>query len=434
MKGEIMNKNKYVRHVFNSGLTLFYAKNKINKSSSVEINFDCGSRCDGEKAGLAHFCEHMFFTGTKTESKQEISKKYFDFIRVNAYTGTDYIRFVGDIFTKELKNYLALISNMINNSTFKPKAVEEEKKVVVQEIVGMNDEHDRNSHLQMQHLMYKEKYHLEGVLGTEKSVNSITSQDVKKFVKTYFVSNNCNVYVVSPLSFKHVKALVEENLVLNSNSKFEPLPYLPNDMTDQTAMKQISKDIDKNLLTIAFKVPYGYKDIKEIEALDMICDIVGDLTDGIMKVMRLERGLVYGASFYRNVNTKSSSLIFNTSLSKDNIKKVVDVLSDHICDLMKNGIKLEQLNKEKREKQFFKETFIASPRTELGTLWTHRKYQRYITREEFMDYQIKMKLEDLNNLIKDIFTNPKFVALVYGNAKKEDVYSLKELKAKFNCK
>ena len=82
---------------FNSGLILYYTNNKINNATSIEISFDCGSRCDGDIPGLSHFCEHMFFTGTDKMSKLEVSKRYFDFIKVNAYTSTDDIVFTGNI-------------------------------------------------------------------------------------------------------------------------------------------------------------------------------------------------------------------------------------------------------------------------------------------------------------------------------------------------
>ena len=57
---------------FDSGLTLLYEKNKINKATHISLDFDCGARCDGTIPGLAHFCEHMFFTETNKLQKQLI--------------------------------------------------------------------------------------------------------------------------------------------------------------------------------------------------------------------------------------------------------------------------------------------------------------------------------------------------------------------------
>ena len=54
---------------FDSGLVLLYEKNNINKETNINIDFDCGARCDGKLPGLSHFVEHMFFSGTDKLSK-----------------------------------------------------------------------------------------------------------------------------------------------------------------------------------------------------------------------------------------------------------------------------------------------------------------------------------------------------------------------------
>ena len=76
---------RYKNVSLNNGAVLRYSQNKLNKITSIEILFNGGAHKD-TIPGLAHFVEHMFFTGTKTLSKQEVSKKYFDFIGTNAHT------------------------------------------------------------------------------------------------------------------------------------------------------------------------------------------------------------------------------------------------------------------------------------------------------------------------------------------------------------
>ena len=226
---------------YDNGLKLYYAKNNINKSTAVEISFDCGSRCDGDLPGLSHFCEHMFFTGTKTESKAEISKQYFDFIKVNAYTNTKEIFFTGEIFTNELKDYLNMVAKMITQSTFNSKAVEDEKKVVIQEIVKDNDKFAKKSSQFFSYLLLEDEYYKNGVLGSTKSVNKITSKDVKAYIKKYFVNNNCRVYICSPLSFNTVKKMVATCLG-DKLKRNEKLPYLSfDDHSTTNTCKAVTK-------------------------------------------------------------------------------------------------------------------------------------------------------------------------------------------------
>ena len=122
---------KYKRVKLPNGGVLNYVKNNITKTSMVEILFNCGSRGD-TIPGLAHFTEHMFFTGTDKLSKEQITKKYFDFISVNAYTGYTEIVFTGNVFTREFEDYISTVSMLITESTFSQEAVDKEIKVVQQ--------------------------------------------------------------------------------------------------------------------------------------------------------------------------------------------------------------------------------------------------------------------------------------------------------------
>ena len=88
---------------FDSGLVLLYKCNNINKSTGINIAFDCGSRCDGELPGLSHFCEHMLLSGTDKLTKAETLKRYFDFVRVNLYTSHTSLCFTGNIITSKCK-------------------------------------------------------------------------------------------------------------------------------------------------------------------------------------------------------------------------------------------------------------------------------------------------------------------------------------------
>ena len=108
---------KYKKIKLLNGAWLYYVKNTISNVTAVEINFPSGSRSDGDKPGLAHFVEHMFFTGTDQYNKEQLFKKYYDFIDVNATTWPDKIAFVGKVFNKEFADYIDLVSHMITKST-----------------------------------------------------------------------------------------------------------------------------------------------------------------------------------------------------------------------------------------------------------------------------------------------------------------------------
>lgn len=419
---------------FENGLTLYYAKNDINKSTAVEISFDCGSRCDGDISGLSHFCEHMFFTGTKTENKAEISKQYFDFIKVNAYTNTKEIFFTGEIFTSEFKNYLSMVAKLITESTFSAKAVEDEKKVVIQEIVKDNDKYAKKASQHFSYLMFEKDYYKNGVLGSTKSVSSITNKDVKNYVKKYFVTNNCRVYVCSPYNFNKVKKLVSSCLgdKLKTNLNLQPFDFDDYGSTKTCKLNVKKVKVEKNYLSISFKLPHDKIDLRKISTIGMLSDVMQDLSDGVQKYLRLQKNLVYYADVYTYTCQKENLLIFKTECSKENINACIDVLCDYVSKLLKEGIAQENIDKQKRHARYYYETSVKRPTKYLNNLLYHRRYNKIVTSKE--DYKIfqSITLNEVNECLHKLFTNPTFVCSVYGDAEKSDVYSLQELKNKFN--
>lgn len=234
-------------------------------------------------SGLAHFVEHMFFTGTKDKTKQEISKEYFDFVGVNAFTNSQTIRFGGDVFSSELGDYLALVSRLINDTTFSQKHIDEEKKVVLQEIVESSDNYKHMASRESAFALYNEDYLRVGVLGSKKTVSAIKSKDVKDFVKKYFVANNCHIYVVSTLPFEKVKKLVEKNLI--SNLKIDNNLVVPkyNGITITAKWKVAVKkaNIDKNFLHISFRMKDGFNNVDKMVTAFALSNIMSNVADGV---------------------------------------------------------------------------------------------------------------------------------------------------------
>ena len=429
-----MNKGRKMSKVykFNCGAKLVYEKNKVNKISNISIDFRCGSSCDDEKFGLSNLTEHMFFTGTKDKNKQEITKEYFDFVGVNACTNSKYIKFGGDIFGTELGEYLSLVAKLITDSTFSQKNLDEEKKVVLQEIVEDNDNYSFIASREMAYCLYNKEYLRKGALGDKKSVESITSKDIKNFVKKYFVANNCQIFVASTLTFKKIKQLVENNLLSKLPVNHNLPEYEENEVTDEwiSSLKKI--DADKNFLNVGFKFNFGSNSFDKIITTDFLSSVMSNITDGILKELRLEKGLVYSGGFYISMCKNSLALIFKTVLAKENIKHTMQILADYLKHIKHNGIDKELIEQEYRETKFAEESSVDTPKNLCDDLESIRTFDRVITTHEINAKRLATSKVEIDNLIKENFGKTNVVCLVCGNADKKDCLTVKELKKMFD--
>ena len=418
---------------FDSGLTVLYEQNRINKSTSIEVSFDCGARCDDKLPGLSHFCEHMFFTGTNTLTKQDVTKRYYDFINVNAYTTNTEIVFTGSIITSKLPQYLITVADMICNSAFKQKAVDEEQKVVTQEILQYSDNPIRTAERLFYYDIYGQDYLKDGVLGSVDTVSQIKSKDVKKYVKKYFVKNNCIISVVSPLSFNRVKAIVKryfESLLPSNN--LTKLPYMENVLVQDERVSIYNADISKNYLSLVLKFNQKGPDLKYRIIMGAICNIIDDISDGLTKELRIDNSLIYGMGSDYMINKKNSYLELRTEISSENIKPCIDIIMEYISNLKNKGFSKEQLSRELEKDEYYWQTKVNKPRNICNELNRYRFYDRFVSDKQIHKEIQKLTLEEVNAKLNEMLTDAKIQAFVYGNANKNQVYTIKQIKKKFN--
>ena len=418
---------------FDSGLTVLYEQNKINKSTSIEVSFDCGARCDGQLPGLSHFCEHMFFTGTNSLTKQEVTKRYYDFINVNAYTTNTEIVFTGSIITNKLPQYLATIADMICNSTFKQKAVEDEQKVVVQEILQYSDNHIRTAEKLFYYDIYGLEYLKNGVLGSVNTVNQIKSKDVKKYVKKYFVKNNCIISVVSPLSFERVKGIIKRyfETLIPSNSMAK-LPYMENVLVADEKVSIYNADISKNYLSLVFKFNQKGPDLKYRIIMGTICNIIDDISDGLTKELRIDNSLIYGMGSDYMINKNNSYLELRTEISSENIKPCIDIIMEYVSNLKNKGFTKDQLSRELEKDEYYWQTKVNKPKNLCNELNRFRFYGKFVTDKQIHKEIQKLTLAEVNAKLDELLKNAKIQAFVYGNTAKSQIYTIKQIKKKFN--
>lgn len=424
---------KFKQINLSKGGKLYYVKNKISKSTIVKISFACGSRCD-TIPGLAHFTEHMFFSGTKTMSRDEVKKKYFDFIGSNAGTTATEIIFNGNIFTKEFEEYIKTVATIITESTFNQKEVDKECKIVQQEIARSTDKFDRSSsRLNSFNLTGLKHYKDYGALGTMESVAKIKSKDIKNFVKKYFIANNMTVYVTSQLSARKVKRIIESQLVhkLPVDEKFVKLPYYVSYVKNPTFKHLEHKAIGKNYIYINFKHKHNIFDFDFRAKTSITLDMVNEFSTGLMKLLREEKSLVYNGGFDAFIkNDKECVTTFYTECASKNVNAVIETVAEYFDSVAKNGFSENQLKQAKRMSKYGSDTREPRVGRLLYKLSDFEVYGR-VLKNEISSRAKKVTVKDCNELFKELFYGSEVSMTVYGDITEDELITDEKFKELF---
>ncbi len=427
-------RKQYKQIDLGNGAKLYYIKNSISKTTVAEVVFYCGARCD-TIPGLAHFTEHMFFTGTKKHSKQEITKKYFDFISTNACTTSSSIYFTANVFTNEFADYLNTVAEMVTESVFSQQSVDDECKVISQEIARSKDNFLMHAHMFNDYNLTEKDFCKFSTLGTNESIATIKSKDVKNFVKKYFVKENMDIYVSSPLSLNKVIKIMEKTLMakIPSNPKFKELPLFRLEYKNEDFLKVHTEQIGKDYIFINFAFANDTNNMLNRKKLELLLELMNNQSDGIMNDLRWggNKNLTYSGTFYCVHGKEQSMITFNTQCDKQNINPILETVVNYIKRTLKDGFKQEILDFEKREYDY--DDAAREPRTyeRFNRLKDFKNFGKVYTLSELHEIINETNLNDCTKLFHEIFDNPRVSVSVYGDATNKEVMSKSQFKKLF---
>ena len=192
----------------------------VEKSSACMF-VDRGSLCDPKGAddkpinGLAHFCEHMLFLGTKKFPEEN---HYSKFVQThggtkNAATGEDYTYYYFDIKNNHFPEALDIFSQFFKEPLFTEAATERELNAV-------DNEYKKNISNEARGTTQIEKSHITvpgSLLNRFSTGNLETLQlpnimdELKKFYLSNYSSNLMNLVLVSRSPLDDLQKYAEEN-------------------------------------------------------------------------------------------------------------------------------------------------------------------------------------------------------------------------------
>ena len=256
---------------------------------------------------------------------------------------------------------------------------------------------------------------------------------MKNYVKKYFVKNNCVISICTPLNFNKIKNTVKKNFesIMPSNN-LKPLPYMQNKLTMEEKVKLYSSDIDKNFLNVTFMFNRKGPDLKYRAEINMLCNMIEDISDGLTKALRLDNSLIYTMDADYMINNVNSYLDLGTEVGKENIKPCLDVIFDYIKNLRKNGFSKEQFDKELEKDEYYWQTLVSTPERAQDDLSRYRFYNRFVSNKDIHNQVQSLTLTEVNKTMRELFDDAKIQIFVYGNANKSDIYTLKQIQNKFN--
>lgn len=235
---------EYHLHTLGNGIRLLHVPSSSPISHAC-ILLNAGSRDEkDEQMGLAHFIEHLIFKRTEKRNTNQILTRLESVgADLNAYTTKEYTCIHASFLNPYLDRTLELFNDIVFHSTFPEDEMEKEKGVILDEITSYLDQPEEAINDDFEDQLFAGHALGRNILGTPKTVNAITRENLVRFIADYYKTDEIIVAVLGNYTFPKVVKVGSkyfETVAANSgeNLRVAPVPATVQKLTIDKQLMQ----------------------------------------------------------------------------------------------------------------------------------------------------------------------------------------------------
>lgn len=317
------------------------------KSVSMGVWIGNGSRYEKkEENGISHFIEHMLFKGTEKRSAKRIACE-IDSVggMINAFTAREYTCY----YTKTLDTHapiaMDVLSDMIFHSVLRQEDMDLERSVIYEEIGMYEDSPEDLVYDLASEAVWGDTPLGRTVLGTKESLECVTPQSMREYIKTHYTAKNIIISVAGNIYegfFDELNRYFGKELLLDIVPNMEKGIYLPRNVVK-------TKDIEQVQLVASFKGIDVYDEA--VIPLLIFNNVFGSgMSSRLFQNIREKNGLVYSIGAGHGSYIDCGTFDISAAMGADKVDKVCSLIT-------------KEINKIKKEKLSFSE--VASSKEQL---------------------------------------------------------------------
>jgi predicted Zn-dependent peptidase len=259
-----------------NGLKVFLYERHNLPLVNIVVAVNAGSKDETDETnGLVHLLEHyILFRGTETRSGSDIAGDirrhgaYF-----NAHTGQDLAIFEISIPAESADFGLANQKEILFNLKIDDKELESEKEVILEELSQIRDDPFRYASALCYQALFAGHPYGRPVFGKAEAIKALTSEQVNRFYKAYFIPGNCALAVVGDFNVKNMEDKVRAAFGTLPKTEFTPAKFSPPPPLRKSVEIEETLDVQEAYLVIGTAGP-DFNNTDQY-ASDILTEILG---------------------------------------------------------------------------------------------------------------------------------------------------------------
>jgi predicted Zn-dependent peptidase len=314
---------EYRKVTLPNGLRVLVSEMPEMRSVSLFVYVGIGSRIETkDDAGTSHFLEHMVFKGsakrpTAAEISQVIESKGGV---VNASTNKEVTVFWSRLPARHYLVALDVIADLIRAPMLRPKDVESERNVIVEELRMYRDQPQDRVHTLVEELLYPRHPLGWEVAGREEVVLGMTADRLREFMERCYAPSRIVVALAGPLNADEAIAAVDE--ALGGLASREVVKSKPAPRAGKSHLKLLGKRAEQTNLCVGWRAVHTTHPDKY--SLDMLNAVLGEgMSSRLFLELREKRGLAYDVHSYGMDYADAGHLVVFEGFAAQNAAEVM---------------------------------------------------------------------------------------------------------------
>jgi len=403
-----------------NGLRVVTERMPSARSIAIGVWVDVGSRDENkDEGGFSHFIEHMMFKGTRTRSTKEIAS-YLESLGgvLNAFTSREQTCFHATVLDEHLPQAVDIISDIMTNSTFSHVNMEREKRVVIEEIMEVEEAPAEMIHEHFSGCFWRGQPLGRPILGSRKVIQSLTREKLVGYFRKHYRAGRIVISAAGNVAHRRLLGLLEGKFSFPPGDKGRGEPP---EMPDNFSLRFFRTRANQTHLSLGF--PGIRFDQPERNAiLAMHTHLGGGMASVLFQKIREQKGIAY--TVYTFVDFYHDCGVVGAYLAADRrrLSSAVDIMIREFRKTKKDRIPSLKLSQIKTQMKGNLALSMESTNTRMNRLGRHELMAgKYFDLEKSLRAIDKIKADDIVEAARRIFDHEKMTVTLLGPAGERDL-------------
>jgi predicted Zn-dependent peptidase len=410
----------YRKDTLSNGIRVVSETLPKSRSVSIGVWVKVGSRHEPpEIGGISHFIEHLFFKGTQKRTAKDIAIE-MDSIggEMNAFTSQETTTYYAKVVDEHLPVAIDILSDILLGSKFDPVEMEKERKVILEEIKGVEDTPDDYIHELFTNTVWPDNPLGSPILGTKDTIKSLKHGDIITYIDNYYSPKEIVISVAG--NFEHARLIELLNESFGRLSR-TGIPKKEETPAFTGAMSVKKKQLEQAQLCIGCKgLNYTHEDRYVISALNTV--LGNSMSSRLFQEIREQNALAYSIYSYVTSYRDTGLLTVYAGTDPLNALQVARLVLKEFKKIAAEGITSAE---EARVKNQIKGSLVLSLESSSSHMSRIARqeiyYGKYVSMDDIIKGVEKVTAGQVQRLAQQLFSRENLSLSILGPLSRAEV-------------